>query len=443
MRMHGEGACAMLDPMRTLRGSCILLVLMLGGCDGESPLVTLADGGAGQDAGSTRDAGAPRDAGPRPDAGPVCEGDERRSRLVFYGTREPTAMPLRPGQLLAIGNWSGCTGTFITDQWVLTAAHCRTRVGANFCVGTDPANPNVCFQAAEVRNHPSLDLTLVRMTRPASSLMPELEPIPIMTERLDSSWIGRTAEAAGYGRRQDGTSGIREFTAQPIVAISSQFVVIDGQGMRGVCFGDSGGPVMGLASDSTVRVLGDLSYGDPSCTGRDNYARADVAVEWIESFTGPTPVAGGACGRVTPEGDCTGDMALWCRDGALATELCQGDTRCGWDAAEAGYRCIRGADPCDGLTAVGECRGTVATWCEGGAVRSRDCAPCGEVCGQVPAVGGVYCRPDPCGGVDYLGECRGNVAVWCDNGNLQMRDCGSGAICRYVDDTIGYFCVRR
>jgi hypothetical protein len=60
----------------------------------------------------------------------------------------------------------------------------------------------------------------------------------------------------------------------------------------------------------------------------------------------------------------------------------------------------------------------------------------------VAEIGGVYCQPDPCDGVDYLGECRGNVAVWCDDGALQMRDCGSWATCGYVDDTIGYFCIR-
>jgi hypothetical protein len=44
-------------------------------------------------------------------------------------------------------------------------------------------------------------------------------------------------------------------------------------------------------------------------------------------------------------------------------------------------------------------------------------------------------------GVDYLGHCVGDVAEWCEDGVLQQRDCaGSGEVCRYIDDQIGYYC---
>jgi hypothetical protein len=409
----------------------VLLVLCLAACDGASPGV---DGGPGFDAAVTP-----------PDASPGgCTGDERRVRLVYYGTATPTEVPLSDGQVLAIGDWDGCSGAFVTDEWVLTAKHCGIRLGRAFCVGPDPRNPNVCFRAAEVQDHPSVDMALVRMDAPASSRLPELEPIPIMTERIDESWFGTLAEAAGYGTQEDGSSGEREFTAEPIVAFEgSEFVVIDGMGERGVCFGDSGGPLMVLASDATVRVLGDLSYGDPSCVGRDRYTRTDLVVDWIESHTGPTVATGGSCGRLTAEGDCMGARAVWCEDEVLVSERCEGGTACGWDAEAEGYRCLAGPDPCEGVSAAGECRGSVATWCDRGQLRSRDCAPCGEVCGDVPEVGGVYCHPDPCEGLDYHGECRGDVAVWCEEGEVQMRDCAAeGLRCGYVNDRIGYFCGR-
>ncbi|MBX3247369.1 MAG: trypsin-like serine protease [Myxococcales bacterium] len=396
----------------------------------------------------------PVDAGPAPierDAGPVatdggglvCEGDERRTSLVYYGTLEPTAMPLTAGQILAIGSLSGCTGTFINDNWVLTAKHCRARTGARFCVGANPASPNICFQAVEVRDHPSQDMTLLRVDAPASSRAPTLEPIPINTVMLDNTWIGVTAEAAGYGQQENGRSGERKFTAQPIDGFERpEFVVINGEGTRGVCFGDSGGPVMILAADGTIRVAGALSWGDPSCVGRDRYSRTDIAVTWIESFTGPTVVEGGRCGTLTAEGRCVGNTAVYCQDDMLVSDRCSG--ACGWSGADEGYRCIEGADPCGGLDASGACEGNVARWCERGQIRQRDCGSCGEVCGNVPEVGGAYCRPDACAGLDYLGRCDGDTAVWCDeNGTVQQRDCARrGLRCDFVNDSIGYFCTR-
>ena len=76
------------------------------------------------------------------------------------------------------------------------------------------------------------------------------------------------------------------------LAFNGTHVIIDGEGTRGVCNGDSGGPVMVIAEDGTVRVAGTLHYGDPSCVGRDNYTRVDLFRDWIEGHTGPTVVDG-------------------------------------------------------------------------------------------------------------------------------------------------------
>ena len=405
-----------------------LAVLATAGCDGSGPRT--AD--AGVDVG---DAGAGAD--------PLCA--DRTTRLVYYGTPEPTAVPLGAGQILAIGDWGGCSGAFVTDDWVLTAEHCGIRPGRELCVGVDRFRPDVCFAAAEVREHPEVDMALVRMDAPASSRIPELEPIPIMTERIDRSWFGTIVEAAGYGTQEDDSSGEREFTAEPLVDFEGPFAVIDGMGERGVCFGDSGGPLMILASDSTVRVLGDLSYGDPSCVGRDRYTRTDLVVDWIESHTGPTVATGGSCGRITAEGDCMGEVAVRCEAETLVSERCEGGAACGWDEASERYGCITAPDPCEGVSAEGRCDGEVATWCDRGVIRRRDCGACGSdlSCQRVAEVGGYYCDLDPCAGLDYLGECRGDVAVWCEGGEVQMQDCArQGLRCGYINDTVGYFCGR-
>ena len=366
---------------------------------------------------------------------------ERLTSLVFNGTPEPTAMPLTAGQILAIGEFGGCSGTFVTDHWVITARHCGVARGNRFCIGEDPQDADQCFTAMNVFDHPQVDMSLVELEIDATNRPAGLMPIPINNFELDETIFGEIAEAAGYGRQEDGVSGEREFTAEPIDGFEQSFLVINGMGERGVCFGDSGGPVMIMAEDGSVRVAGVLSWGDPSCVGRDRYTRTDLVVDWIETHTGPTVVEGGACGVLTDEGRCIGDAALWCENEVVNRESCN---RCGWSNDAAGYRCITEADPCDGVGNVGECRDDVAVWCDRGTLRRRDCGECDElVCGIVDELGGAYCREDPCMGVDFQGECDGDVARWCDDGELRQRDCGRrGLRCDFVNERIGYFCTR-
>ncbi len=419
-------------PMHVRVAVCACVLVACGGDDAGT-----LDASIGADA--SRMGGGTTDSGTADGGGAGMCGEPRRRPLVYYGTSEPTALPLSVGQVQAIGTWGGCSGAFITPEWVLTANHCGVSEGDVFSIGTEPARPNISFRAVEVRHHPSQDMTLARMDALLTDRLPTAEPIPINDETLNLSRRGEIFEAAGYGSQEDGSSGEREFTAEPFDGLEDEFLVINGQGNRGVCFGDSGGPVMLLASDGSVRVAGDLSFGDPSCVGRDRYSRTDLAVAWIEGYVGPTIVDGSGCGSIDQVGRCLSGRALWCDGGELRSERCS--DACGWEADASGYRCIVGPDPCDGLDGAGACEGTTARWCEDGVVRSRDCAACGQVCGDVGGL--VDCQDDPCGGLDYLGRCDGDVAVWCDQGELRMQDCARrGGTCQYIDDRIGYFCTR-
>lgn len=429
----------------------LALGLVLSGCTGGLGALPLpgAEGDAGPnvDLGDGDDGGVPDDDPENPDDDPIVPpddgprdecGDVRTANAIYYGTAEPTVVPLSPGQLLAIGTFGGCSGTVIAPTWVLTATHCGLSGGEELCVGAD--QPDTCLGSVRAYDNPEGDMTLLELDRDAREVLPGLVPIPVLTEAMDQGWIGRTAEASGYGQQEDGSSGEREFTAEPISSLSGDTLTIDGEGRHGVCFGDSGGPVMVVASDGTARVAGDLSNGDGSCVGQDNFTRVDVYLEWIEDHTGPTVPPDG-CGGIDGAGRCLDGVATWCDDDRVQSQRCEGGTACGWDAGVRGFRCIAGADACDGVDGFGRCEGSTARWCEGGVSRSRDCAACGQACDPESPLGGAYCVDDPCGGLDYLGRCNGDVAEWCEDGALEQEDCASrGDTCRWIDDQTGFYC---
>jgi hypothetical protein len=370
-------------------------------------------------------------------------GDTRSAPKVYNGTLLPSYVPLTPQQMPAIGSFRLCSGTLISPTWVITAKHCGLSSGVQFCLGYDPDEPDICFDSARVLNHPDVDLTLVELTQDARTRMPQLTPLGVMRDPMGSEWIGRQAEAAGYGETQEGTLGTRYFTAEPIVSLDRGLVTIDGQGQRGVCFGDSGGPLLVLADDGTVRVAGVLSNGDESCLGRDNFTRTQLHLAWIEERTGPLDDGSSqGCGQIGRAGRCDQGRAVWCGNDRIQIDECAPGSACGWDEPSGGFRCITGPDPCEGFDSFGGCDGNVARWCDNGVPRLRDCGACNQIC--LPSVDslGAYCATDGCQGIGFQGRCNGAVAEWCEGGEISRRDCGElGQACAFINDQVGYYCV--
>ena len=372
----------------------------------------------------------------------VCTGDTRTTTRIFNGTPQPSQVILSPGQILAIGGFDGCSGVAIAPTWILTARHCELTASAQFCTGEAGMDAAVCVAARTIVDHPLADLTLVELTEDLTVRLPGLLPISVLTQSLDTSVIGQSAEAAGYGVTESNTDGMRRFVAAPIVGLPEDLIVIDGQGKRGTCFGDSGGPLLVAGKDGAVAVAGVLGYGHSSCVGRAFFARADLELDWISRQTGNDEITP-ACGNLDAAGRCaTGaTQVLRCQDGAPFREACSAGTTCGWDEAAAGFRCIAGQDPCAGHDGLGGCDGDVAAWCENGVLLERDCGACGEICSPLAIPAGAYCIADPCMGLDFRGRCNGDVVEWCDDGQFLTRDCtATGKTCGLIDADNGYFC---
>lgn len=404
--------------------------------------------------------GDPNDPNDPNDPDGTCAANTNKASLgaaaVYFGTRDPSHVSLSAAQMRAVvgigqGQPPGaiCSGTLITDTVVLTATHCTEGSRADsFYVtfGVDDYNPDLVINVVEKTEHPEFDITMLRLaSRPDASL--DITPIAAFAGTLANADVGELFEQGGFGQTESGESNGRFFVAEPFAGFEDGgYLQVNGEGRHGVCFGDSGGPSLRQTAEGDVRVMGALSYGDPSCTGVDRYTRVDLVQDWIEGFAGPIPDPGSAtagCGSVTAAGRCSADgtVAERCESGALVADPCGAGEVCGDDAA--GKRCISVDDaPCGGVTTFGACNGNTLTFCDGDVVRTRDCGACGgETCGLVDNVVGFACVADPCGGIDYLGQCDGNTARWCDEGTLKELDCvAEGGTCGFVSDELGFYC---
>lgn len=390
-------------------------------------------------------------------------GDLRVGAAVYFGETMPSAIPLTTGQNLAIGLVPGCTATLITPTWALTAAHCNIRAGSNFCMGHDRSRPDMCTRINRVISHPDYnrgvrfahDVTLLELADNVPERFPEITPIPIWTDPITpSNFIGETLQAGGYGENETGRSGTKFFVSMDVTDITPDFVTLTGYHERGICFGDSGSSLLALAPDGTVRSVGDLSHlfgPGARCRNFANWVRVDIHREWIEGFTGPTVVEGATCGSFDEIGECRSGRAMYCgADDELQIDVCGSGQVCGWDGASSGYRCVSaGSDPCGGFDSSGGCDGNTARWCDMGTPRSRDCAACGQTCGD-DAGGLANCLDDPCGGLDFRGECvdtDGNGTLetvrYCDRDGtrLHVYDCSRNGGCGEINPTDGMFCL--
>ncbi len=376
---------------------------------------------------------------------------------IYFGTRTPTLVPLDAAQQNAVVAISDtvtdgafCSGTLISDDVVMTAVHCTvddSAVSLRVLFGADDLHPILTLNVLEKHETDAdTDVSILTLEHAPADDIP-VTPIPIAVDPPQNDDVGVLVENAGFGENEDGGFAGRFFVTELLDGFDRAFIQVNGEGQRGVCFGDSGGPSFRVTAAGDVRVLGALSFGDAECTFVDNYARADAIRSFIEDVTGPTPVAASqACpADVTAEGSCDvhQGIATYCEAGVVVHDACGVGDICGADAS-GNKRCVPIADnACGAVSGYGTCDGQTLTWCDGGAVKERDCEACGERCALLSPDEGFSCVPSDCGDLDRLGECDGAVSKWCDAlGQVVTEDCGAeGTTCEFLGDVLGNYCL--
>ncbi len=296
----------------------------------------------------------------------IIEGDPASSAVTEYAAT--VGIHSRSGSQVSTSPF--CSGTLITSDVVLTAAHCcdEANGGPNFnpmeadeaavYFGDGPAfvggSPNGEFYGvSEVLIHPSYgrfslvnDICLLRLEIANTTTT----PIPHLPEAegLSNGDAGVMLDHVGFGYADLAKTeyGIKLHAEVPLAGLGcvvpgcsgsapdTQFSYEqDGDPFFGPCNGDSGGPAF-IDRGGVTYVAGITSYGDAGCDIYGVSTNVSSYETFINDFTGATPPGGdggdgggdGGAGGCNDDGVCDVGESCDGRNGTTACGDCPGQT---------------------------------------------------------------------------------------------------------------------